>query len=122
MPSDKVADEIAMHQKTISSDSNSPLQLIHEKELEISGRLLAAKREADQILNEARRLAAETVAKAESEGGTGSRQQADAIIAKAKADAEELRLAAKADADKIKADSEARKAEAVRLVVDAVIA
>ena len=42
---DNVAEEMRLHQETIATDANTPLHLIREKELEISGRVLAAKRE-----------------------------------------------------------------------------
>jgi vacuolar-type H+-ATPase subunit H len=55
---DKVVENLQFHQDTVASDSNSPLHLIREKEIEISGRMLAAKREADEIVADARKLAA----------------------------------------------------------------
>ncbi len=38
---DKVAENIQFHQETVETDQNSPLHLIREKEIEISGRVLA---------------------------------------------------------------------------------
>ena len=69
---DKSVEEIRMHKETIATDSNTPLHLIREKELEISGRVMKAKREADQIVTEARKRGAEVVSKAEAEGGAGA--------------------------------------------------
>ena len=60
---EKVLEEIKFHQETIATDANSPLHLIREKEIEISGRVLAAKREADEIVADARKKAAEIVAR-----------------------------------------------------------
>ena len=40
-----------MHKEFIATDSRTPLHLIREKELEISGRVLLAKREADEIVS-----------------------------------------------------------------------
>ena len=117
---EKVVEEIRMHKETIATDSNTPLHLIREKELEISGRVLAAKREADQIVTEARKKAAELVAKAEAEGGTGAAQSEAAILAKADKDAVKLGEEAKIEAAELSGQIDAHRAEAVRLVLDAV--
>ena len=119
---DRVVEEIRMHQETIASDANTPLHLIREKELEISGRLLAAKREADGIVAEARKKAAELVSTAEAEGGAGAADRDAAIRAKAEDEAASLRVQAAGDAEKIQSLVDARREDAVRLVLDAVTA
>jgi vacuolar-type H+-ATPase subunit H len=117
---DKVVEEIRMHQETIATDANTPLHLIREKELEISGSLLAAKRQADGIVAEARKKAAELVSTAESEGGAGAADRDAAIRANAAAEAARLRTEADGEAAKIKVQVDARREDAVRLVLDAV--
>jgi vacuolar-type H+-ATPase subunit H len=117
---EKVIDDIEMHKQTIATDSNTPLHLIREKELEISGRVLAAKREADEIVTEARKKAAELVAKAEAEGGAGAAASETAILEGAEKEASRLRAEAKTDAQELSARIDAHRAEAVRLVLDAV--
>jgi vacuolar-type H+-ATPase subunit H len=119
---DKVVEEIQMHQQTVASDNNSPLHLIREKELEISGKVLAAKRQADEIVTEARKKAAELVSTAESEGGAGAADRDAAIRAEADKQAESLRVEAKVEASKLQAQVDARREDAVRLVLDAVTA
>lgn len=64
---DDTAEGLRFHQQTVDNESNSPLHLIREKELEISGRMLAAKRRADEIVAEARSKAAATVDSAQDE-------------------------------------------------------
>lgn len=67
---DKVVENLEnlqFHQDTVASDSNSPLHLIREKEIEISGRVLAAKRQADEIVADARKQAATIMASASEE-------------------------------------------------------
>ena len=120
MDDSKVVEEIRLHQETIASDANTPLHLIREKELEISGQVLSAKREADEIIATARKKAAELVNIAESEGGAGAASRDAEIRAKADAEAQVLRTDAKAEADRIQAQVDARRADAVRLVLDAV--
>jgi vacuolar-type H+-ATPase subunit H len=117
---EKLVDEIRMHQETIGSDANSPLHLIREKELEISGRVLAAKRQADQIVTEARKQAAEIVGKAEAEGGAGAADREVAIRAKAEAEAARLKAEAETEATELRARIDSHREEAVRLVLDAV--
>jgi vacuolar-type H+-ATPase subunit H len=119
---ENVVEEIRLHQETISVDNNSPLHLIREKELEISGRVLSAKRSADEIVAKARKQAAEVVSTAEAEGGAGAASQEQAIRAEAQAEASRLREAARAEAGVIKKQVEARREEAMRLVLDAVTA
>lgn len=120
MASEELIDEINMHQKTISTDSNSPLQLIRERELEISGRMLTAKREADELVAAARKKAAELVAAAEAEGGSGAREREKAIVAEAEKTAAELKLQAQTEAEQITAAIKSRMDAAAQLVVDAV--
>ena len=78
---DKTVEELQFHQQTVESDQNSPLHLIREKEIEISGRVLRAKREADEIIAEARRQAAEIVGAAENEGSDAVQGRREAVEA-----------------------------------------
>lgn len=121
MSSENVVEEIKLHQETISSDNNSPLHKIREKELEISGRMLAAKREADETLSAARKKAAEIVAAAETEGGSGARGDAESTLARARAEADALVAAANAEADAIRERVATHQAEAVNIVTEAVM-
>ena len=99
---EKVVEEIRMHKETIATDSNTPLHLIREKEIEISGRVLGAKREADEIVAEARKKAGEVLAKAEAEGGAGAAESEAIIFARADEDAAKLREDAKSSAAELK--------------------
>ena len=117
---EKVVEEIRMHQETVASDSNSPLHRIREKELEFSGRVLSAKRKADETLATARKKAAEIVAAAEAEGGAGAADREMAIRADAEAKAKALRETAAAEARTLGEQVAMRRDAAVRLVLDAV--
>ena len=119
---DKLAEEMRLHKETIATDANTPLHMIREKELEISGRVLAAKREADEIITEARKKAAELVSEAEAEGGAGAAEREAVIRAEADKEAARLGSEARMEADRIKAQVDSRRDEAVRLVLDAVTA
>lgn len=117
---ERVVEEIRIHQETVASDSNSPLHRIREKELEFSGRILSAKRRADETLASARKTAAEIVAAAEAEGGKGAAERERAIRAEAEAEAKLLREAAAQEARTLSEHVDTRRDAAVRLVLDAV--
>jgi vacuolar-type H+-ATPase subunit H len=92
---EKVLEELKFHQETIEADAHSPLHLIREKEMEISGRVLAAKREAEEIVAAARKKAVDVVAKAEEQSEALGREreqkvleEVDREITQVKADAE----------------------------------
>jgi vacuolar-type H+-ATPase subunit H len=117
---ENVVEEIRLHQETIAVDNNSPLHLIREKELAISGRVLSAKREADEIVTSARKKAAEVVSTAEAEGGAGAAGREKVIREEAVREANSLREAAHAESSRLKEEVEARREQATRLVLDAV--
>lgn len=64
---EKALEEIQFHTETIVSETNSPLHLIREKEMEISGRVLTAKKQAEEIVAEARRTAVTLAQESEAE-------------------------------------------------------
>lgn len=117
---ENVVEEIKMHQETIAAEVNSPLQMIREKELEISGRMLAAKRSADSVVADARKRAAEIVARAEAEGGSGAQDRAQVIETRAQEQAVQLRESAKSEAASIRDGVSARRQDAVDLVLKVV--
>jgi vacuolar-type H+-ATPase subunit H len=117
---ENVVEEIRLHQETIAVDNNTPLHLIREKELEISGRVLSAKREADEIVSSARKKAAEVVSTAEAEGGTGAADREKVIREEAAREATRLREDAHLEASRLGEQVEKRRDEAIRLVLDAV--
>jgi len=117
---DRVVEDIKLHQETIASDSNSPLHQIREKELEISGRVLKAKRQADEIVAAARKKAAEVLAAAENEGGVGAEETEKAIKAEADLEAKRLLEESAREAEGLKELVDARRADAVRIVLEEV--
>ena len=78
---EKVLEEFQFHKDTVVADVNSPLHLIREKEMEISGRILAAKKEAEEIVASARRKAVEIVQKSEAEGEMLSAKEEERAVA-----------------------------------------
>lgn len=115
---DKVLEEIQFHQETLSRDANSPLHLIREKEMEISGRVLAAKREAEETVASARKKAVAVVQKAEEDGNQLAVEHEKKVLADVEKEIESIRVGADAeieDIDKLVAE---RMAKAVDFVVD----
>jgi len=114
---DKTIEDIKFRQGFIEKDSSSPLHLIREKEMEISGRVLAAKKEAEKILSEARRKAAELVNAAEIDGDKIAAEREKAIMDEAEAEAIKLVADAGVDIKKMEKGIADRSDEAASAVV-----
>lgn len=93
---DKTVEQLEFHKQTVASDDNSPLHLIREKEMEISGTVLAAKRQADEIVAKARHDAGEIIAQAHESVSA----RAGAREAEIKADIEREMAAVRADSER----------------------
>jgi vacuolar-type H+-ATPase subunit H len=117
---DKTVEELQFHQQTVESDQNTPLQLIREKEIEISGRVLRAKREADEIIAQARREAAEIIGAAEGEGTEAFEGRRKAIAAGAAAESDRAAAEAQAGVKELGVKIAGRREQAVDLVLEAV--
>jgi vacuolar-type H+-ATPase subunit H len=117
---DKVAEQIQFHQETVETDQNSPLHLIREKEIEISGRVLRAKREADEIVADARKKSAEIISAAENEGSEGGEGRRSQIEAEAEAEADQVTAQAQSEVSELEAKIAGQRDRAVELVLDAV--
>lgn len=118
MAEDKVLEEIQFHQDVIRKDlAGSPLYQIREKEMEITGRVLAAKKQAETIVADARKKAAETVAKAESEGEKYAREAEQRVLDDSEKEAEKVRSGLDAEI----ADAEKQVAANLPKAVDTVV-
>jgi vacuolar-type H+-ATPase subunit H len=117
---DKAVEELELHQRVIANDDNSPLELIREKEMEISGRVLQSKREADEIIADARRLATDRIVAAETEGSAEGQQRREQVAVEAKSQAEEAVAVAEKDAAGLEQRIAQNKGEAVKLILSAV--
>lgn len=118
---DKEMADLEFHRETIAGDSNSPLHLIREKEIEISGRILAAKRTADEIISNARREAVALVN--EAQGDASHIVEEHDVTAKAEAEkqAEDLRKRAEQEIADLESSIAGKKRDAVSFVVDSVL-
>jgi vacuolar-type H+-ATPase subunit H len=117
---EKVLEEIRFHQDVVNKDANSPLYQIREKEMEISGRVLAAKTQAEKIVTDARKAAVETLRSAETDADRAAKEHAERAVTKAEAEASDLRGKITADADALKKELDKRHSEAVDTIVSIV--
>jgi vacuolar-type H+-ATPase subunit H len=117
---EKVLEEIRFHQDVVNKDANSPLYQIREKEMEISGRVLAAKTQAEKIVTDARKAAAETLRTAETDADKAAKKHAETAVAKAEVEASELRGKITVDTDALEKELGKRHSEAVDAIVSIV--
>jgi vacuolar-type H+-ATPase subunit H len=118
---EKLVEDIEFHRQTVASDDNSPLHLIREKEMEISGRVLTAKREADEIVANARKEAASMVAAAQDEAAAKAGERDAAVKVDMERKSAEIRAESEREAAALEETIKARRDEAVRHVMDSVI-
>jgi len=118
---EKVLEELKFHQETIESDAHSPLHLIREKEMEISGRVLASKREAEEIVSAARKKAVDVVARAEEESQTLARDREKQVLEEVDREITQIKADAKAEADSLERLLAERTDAAAGFIVDTVL-
>ena len=114
-------EEINFLQNVIHKDlPDSPLYQIREKELEISGRVLTAKKQAEQIVADARKKAFETQAQADSDAEKDARTAEERIIRSAETEAAGTLASVDEEVADVRARAVKRSADAVKVVVEAV--
>jgi vacuolar-type H+-ATPase subunit H len=117
---ENVVEELEFHKQTVQSDDNSPLHLIREKEMEISGRVLAAKREADQIVSDARKEAATLLSSAHDDATSEAGVRDAAVKADMQKQIEQVRAEAESDAAALEEIINSRRREATNYVIESV--
>jgi vacuolar-type H+-ATPase subunit H len=118
---EKAVENLKFHQDTVASDANSPLHLIREKEIEISGQMLAAKRRADEIVADARKKAAGIINSAQEEGSELARQKEQAIRAEVERDISNVGTQAEGEAAALEGTIAQRRDEATAFVIKTVM-
>jgi len=114
---EKILEEIKFHQDVVAKDANSPLFQIREKEMEIHGRILAARSEAETIVSDARQKAQETVQNAGTEAEKLAKEHADKLTAEAEASVANVHSQGEAETIDLKKALTERQLEAVDFVV-----
>jgi vacuolar-type H+-ATPase subunit H len=119
---EKVLEEIRFHQDVVSKDANSPLFQIREKEMEIHGRVLAARSQAEKIVSGARTKAAEIAKNAGSDAERLAKEHAERALAETDASVAAIEAEAVADVAALERKLEERQGDAADLVVTMVTA
>ncbi|HSQ22241.1 MAG TPA: V-type ATPase subunit subunit G family protein [Coriobacteriia bacterium] len=119
---DKVLEQIRFHQDVVAKDANSPLFQIREKEMEISGRVLAARNQADKIVSEARSKAAAIVKNASSDAERIAKERADLMVAETDSAVAEVGVQGVKDVAALEKTLEERRSQAADFVVGLVTA
>jgi len=114
---DKVLQELKFHQQIVGPETNSPLYLIREKELEISGRILATRKHAEEIVADARKRAAEIRRLAEIQGQKMAKEHEKAVQKELESEIAAIEAQAEAEVEAL----EARVAERIDDAVDFVV-
>jgi vacuolar-type H+-ATPase subunit H len=117
---ERVLEEIRFHQDVVTKDANSPLYQIREKEMEITGRVLAARDQAEKLVSDARGKAAEIVKSAGTDAERLSKERADAVLAEANTAVSEIEAQGKSDVAALEAALVERQGEAADFVVQMV--
>jgi vacuolar-type H+-ATPase subunit H len=118
---EKVIEELEFHKQTVQSDEHSPLHLIREKEMEISGRVLAAKRQADEIVSDARRQASAMMTSAHDQAAAQAGERDAEVKAEMEQQIADVGANAEAEAAALVDSIESRKGQAITFVVDSVV-
>ena len=120
MDDKKRLEELEFHQETVGADANSPLHLIREKEMEIHGRVLAAKQEAEEMVAAARKHAVEITQKAESDGAEQAKVRAAELLVAVDKDIDSVKASSVGEVETLESSIGDRTQEAVAFVVEAV--
>jgi vacuolar-type H+-ATPase subunit H len=114
---DKVLEEIRFHQDVVTKDANSPLFQIREKEMEISGRVLAARTQAEKMVADARQNATQIVQVAQTESERLAKERSEAVLAESEATVATIRSQSEIDTVELEQALSARQEDAIDLVV-----
>ena len=118
---EKTLEEIQFHTETIESDENSPLHLIREKEMELSGQALAVKKQAEDVVSQARRRAVEMVREAEAEGERLAAEREKTVLAEVETGVAQLARDTEREIGSLETTISERMDAAVEYVVGAVL-
>ncbi|MHB1324451.1 MAG: V-type ATPase subunit subunit G family protein [Coriobacteriia bacterium] len=88
---EKVLEEIRFHSEAVHRDANSPLFQIREKEMEISGRVFAARNQADKMISDARQRSLEIVRNAQADAERLAKEHADKVYAEIEKSIEDVK-------------------------------
>lgn len=115
---EKVLEEIRFHTDAAAQrDANSPLFQIREKEMEISGRVFAARSQADKMVSDARQRAVEIVRSAHSDAERMAKERADQMLVEVETSIEDVKKQGAVDVVALEKELATRKSDAADFVV-----
>ncbi|MDZ4178783.1 MAG: V-type ATPase subunit subunit G family protein [Coriobacteriia bacterium] len=117
---EKVLEEIQFHQDTVGRDANSPLHLIREKEMEISGRVMATRKQAEEIVAQARKKAVEVTRGAEAEGTSMASKREKVVLVEVEREIEQINAGAEKEIEALHQLIDERADKAATFVVETV--
>ena len=114
---DKKLDGIKEREDLIATDATTPLHLIRQKELELSGHVLKAREEAAEIVAQARREAVDVVAAVETDAEKEAKAYETARMQQAQEEVTSLRGTVGSEVESMRAIVDKRHDAAVAAVV-----
>lgn len=108
-------------QKQIAEGVDSPLVYLRNKELELQGKIMEAKKEVEIIVAEARRKTAEIKRVAQEEATIEAQKYYQQEMGKTRKEAEEIRKGVKVEIEKVKKEGEKNLQKGIDLVLKIVI-
>lgn len=118
---DGVAGDVEAIRDEHGPEASTPLELIRKKESELSGRVFAAKREADEIVADARRQAVAIVEAATAESVEAARERAQVKADEAESQAKAMMGEADHDASALVEAIQTRIESAVDFVTKSIV-
>ena len=119
---EKVLEEIRFHQDAAAKDASSPLFQIREKEMEISGRVFAARSQADKMVTDARQRAVEIVRTAHTDADRLAKEHAEQVLAGVDGSIDEVKAQGAEEVERLKKELATRQSDAADFVVKIVVA
>ena len=114
---EKVLEEIRFHPDAVTKDANSPLYQIREKEMEISGRVFAARSQADKMVSDARQRATEIVRSAHTDAERLAKERGDKVLKQSEKETAKIAAEGAAAVEVHKSELATRTSDAAGLVV-----
>lgn len=117
---EQVLEEIRFHQDVVTRDANSPLFQIREKEMEIAGRVLDARTEAEKLVATARQRAADAIKSADAESERLVHERTEQLLTETEAEVASIKQRGEVDTVELEKSLAARQSDAVDLVMEMV--
>lgn len=105
----------------MNKDGSSPLHLIREKEIEISARILTAKRAADSVVSDARKRATEVVVEAQGDAARLAEDQDRKISEVTNREVADVGASAAAEMAELEQALAGRREAAVAFILESVL-